>query len=150
MPFISNVINNEIPNGYTHYAVITAAEIVAKGSGNQFTIGSIPPGGVVDSCVVFEKVNFTGTSTDVTLDVGTTGADPDEFIDALDIDGLTKAAYNTGDALITSGANYVVNNTASAVPILAEFNGTLTSAGAATGEWVIAYALRDVKGLMEL
>ena len=27
MPIISKVINNEIPNGYTHYAVITAAEI---------------------------------------------------------------------------------------------------------------------------
>jgi hypothetical protein len=29
------------------------------------------------------------------------------------------------------------------VPILAEFNGTLTSAGLATGEWVISYTLRE-------
>jgi hypothetical protein len=150
MPTLAKVINNEIPNGYTHYAVITAAEVVAKGSGNQFTIGSIPPGGVIDACVVYEKVAFTGTSTDVTLDVGTTGADPDEYIDALDIDGLTRAAYNTGDALITTGANYTVNNTANAIPILAEFNGTITSAGVATGEWVIAWNLRNVKELLEM
>lgn len=133
------LINNEIPTGYTHYVKLTAEQVVAKGSGNQFTIGSLPPGGVVNRCGVLETVNATGTSTDITLDVGVTGADPDEFIDALDIDGLTKAAFNTGDALITTGANYTINNTASAVPILAEFNGTLTTAGLATGEWIIAW-----------
>jgi L-serine deaminase len=143
MPKLAKLTNNEVPTGFTHIAVITAAEIVALGTGEQFTIGSVPPGGVVDACAVFEKVNFTGTSTDVTLDVGITGADPDDFINALDIDGLTKAAYNTGDVLINTAAGYYVNNTASAVPILAEFNGTLTSAGAATGEWVIAYTIRD-------
>jgi len=138
------VANNEALAGYSHYVKITAAQVVTKTAGGQFTIGSIPPGGVVDACTVLESVAFTGTSTDVTLDVGTTGADPDEFIDALDIDGLTKAAHNTGDALITSGANYTVNNTASAVPILAEFNGTITSAGVATGEWIIAWNQRDI------
>jgi len=141
------IINNELQTGFTHYVKITAAEVVAKGAGNQFTIGSLPPGGVVNRCGVFEVVNATGTSTDVTLDVGTTGADPDEFIDALDIDGLTKAAFNTGDALITTGANYTINNTASAVPILAEFNGTLTSAGLATGEWIIAWNQIDIRQL---
>jgi hypothetical protein len=143
MPILTQLANNEVPVGFTHSAVITAAEVVAKTAGGQFTIGSVPPGGIVDACAVFEKVASTGTSTNVTLDVGVTSGDPDEFIDALDIDGLTKAAYNTGDALITSGANYYINNSASAVPILAEFNGTLTSDGLATGEWVIAYTVRD-------
>jgi hypothetical protein len=143
MPILGKLANNEVPVGFTHYASITAAEAVAKGAGNQFTIGSVPPGGIVDACAVFEKVASSGTSTDVTLDVGVTSGDPDDFIDALDIDTLVKAAYNTGDVLITSGANYYINNTASAVPILAEFNGTLTSAGLATGEWVISYTLRE-------
>jgi hypothetical protein len=143
MPILGKLTNNEVPVGFTHYALITAAEVVAKGSGNQFTIGSVPPGGIVDACAVFEKVASSGTSNNVTLDVGVDAADPDDFIDVLDIDTLVKAAYNTGDALITSGANYYINNTASAVPILAEFNGTLTSAGLATGEWVISYTLRE-------
>jgi hypothetical protein len=138
MPTIGKLTNNEVPNGFTHFAVITAAEAVAKTAGEQFTIASVPPGGIVTGCAVFEKVNFTGTSTDVTLDVGVTGADPDDFINELDIDGLTKAAYNTGDVLINTAAGYYLNNTADPVPVLAEFNGTLTDAGAATGEWVIA------------
>jgi len=133
------VANNEIPTGFTHYVKITAAQAVAKTAGGQFTIGSIPPGGIVNRCAVFENVNATGTSTDVTLDVGITGADPDDFIDALDIDGLTKAAFNTGDVLVNTAAGYYINNTASAVPVLAEFNGTLTAAGLATGEWIIAW-----------
>jgi len=143
MPILGKLANNEVPVGFTHYASITAAEAVAKGAGNQFTIGSVPPGGIVDACAVFEKVASSGTSTNVTLDVGVDATDPDDFIDVLDIDTLVKAAYNTGDVLITSGANYYINNTASAVPILAEFNGTLTSAGLSAGEWVIAYTLRD-------
>ncbi len=144
MPAIGKLTNNEVPNGFTHYAVITAAEAVAKTAGGQFTIANVPPGGIVTGCGVFEKVNFTGTSTNVTLDVGVTGADPDDFIDALDIDGLTKAAYNTGDVLVNAAAGYYINNTASPVPVLAEFNGTLTDAGAATGEWVIALKILDL------
>ena len=143
MPILGKLANNEVPVGFTHYASITAAEAVARGTGNQFTIGSVPPGGIVDACAVFEKVASSGTSTNVTLDVGVTGADPAEFIALLDIDTLVKAQYNTGTSLVSSGANYYINNTASAVPILAEFNGTLTSAGLATGEWVISYTLRE-------
>jgi hypothetical protein len=143
MPILGKLTNNEVPVGFTHYASITAAEVVARGSGNQFTIGSVPPGGIVDACAVFEKVASSGTSTNVTLDVGVDATDPDDFIDLLDIDTLVKARYNTGDALNTFGANYYINDTQSAVPILAEFNGTLTSAGLATGEWVISYTLRE-------
>jgi hypothetical protein len=143
MPILGKLTNNEVPVGFTHYASITAAEVVARGSGNQFTIGSVPPGGIVDACAVFEKVASSGTSTNVTLDVGVDATDPDDFINELDIDTLVKAAYNTGELLVTSGANYYINNTASAVPILAEFSGTLTSAGLATGEWVIAYTIRE-------
>jgi hypothetical protein len=90
---------------------------------------------------VFEAVDFAGTSTDLTLDVGVTGADPDDFISALDLDGLTKAAFNTGDVLINTAAGYYINNTASAVPVLIEpiFTGTVTG-----GEWYIGVQIKDL------
>jgi hypothetical protein len=78
------------------------------------------------------------------LDVGTTGADPDEFINALDLDGLTKVAVNTGDSFYdgtTLGVvNAVANNTASDLPIYAEvnFTGTVTD-----GKWLICLNIID-------
>jgi len=134
------VTNNERFNGFTDVYKLTAAEITSLGTGEQKTIALLPPGGVVTGCSVFEAVNFAGTSTDLTLDVGTTAGDPDEFIDALDLDGLTKAAFNTGDVLINTAAGYAINNTASAVPILIEpnFTGTVTA-----GEWLIAITILD-------
>jgi hypothetical protein len=85
-------------------------------------------------------VTSAGTSTDLTLDVGTTAGDPDEFIDALDLDGLTKAAFNTGDVLVNTAAGYAINNTASPVNIIIEpnFTGTVTA-----GEWLIALTILD-------
>lgn len=134
------VTNNERFNGFTDVYKLTAAEITSLGTGEQKTIALLPPGGVVTGCSVFEAVNFAGTSTNLTLDVGTTAGDPDEFIDALDLDGLTKAAFNTGDVLINTAAGYAINNTASAVPILIEpnFTGTVTA-----GEWLIAITILD-------
>lgn len=134
------VTNNERFNGFTDVYKLTAAEITSLGTGEQKTIALLPPGGVVTGCSVFEAVNFAGTSTNLTLDVGTTAGDPDEFIDALDLDGLTKAAFNTGDVLINTAAGYAINNTASAVPILIEpnFTGTVTA-----GEWLIALTILD-------
>jgi hypothetical protein len=128
-------------NGFTDIYKLTAADITAIGTGGQRTIALLPPGGVVTGCGVFELVTSAGTSTDLTLDVGTTTADPDEYIDALDLDGLTKAAFNTGDVLINSAAGYAINNTASAVPIVLEvnFTGTVTA-----GEWYIGVKILDL------
>jgi hypothetical protein len=128
-------------NGFTDIYKLTAAEITSLTTGLQRTIAVIPPGGVVTACAVYENVDFAGTSTNLTLDVGTTSADPDEMIDAVDLDGLTKAAFNTGDVLINTAAGYVINNTASAVPILIEpnFTGTVTA-----GEWWIGLKIVDL------
>lgn len=133
--------------GFTDAYVLTAEAITALGTTGQVTIGSIPPGGVVTRCGVFEKTTHAGTSTDLVLDVGTTGADPDEMIDGLDLDGLTKAAFNTGDVLVNTAAGYVINNTASAVPVLAEvtFTGTVTA-----GEWIICLEILDPGALTNL
>ena len=128
------VANNELFNGFTDIHKLTAADITAIGTGNQRTIAIVPPGGVVTGCGVFEVSDFAGTSSNLTLDVGVTAADPDDFIDVVDLDNLTKAAYNTG-------AGWYVNNTASAVPVLIEPNFTGTVTG---GEWYIGIKILDL------
>jgi hypothetical protein len=141
---MSTLAVQEAAFGFTHIYKLTAAEITALGTGQQKTIALHPAGGIVTQAAVFEKVTSAGTSTDLTLDVGTTGADPDEFIDAVDLDGLTKAAFCTGDGFTVGGdvntGNGVVNNTASALNIVIEpnFTGTVTA-----GEWWICLTILD-------
>lgn len=126
--------------GFTDVYELTAASITSLATGNQVRIGTHPSGGIVTRAAVFEVTTSAGTSTDLVLDVGTTGADPDEYIDALDLDGLTKAAYNTGDVLVNTAAGYAINNTANDLPIYAEvnFTGTVTA-----GRWLIAFNVID-------
>jgi hypothetical protein len=120
------------------------------GAANQRKIGSLPAGSIIDLVAVINTVAEAGAS-DLTLDVGTTGADPDEGIDNLDLDGITKAAFNTGDsfAVTATGATVgpigILNNTTGAVDILMELNGTVSSLTA--GEWIIAWRQLDLGSL---
>ena len=130
--------------GFTDAYILNADEITSTGTGGQVTIAQIPAGGIVTRVAVYEKTTHAGTSTDLTLDVGTTSGDPDEFIDALDLDGLTKVAFNTGesfnDGTTANTVNGVVNNTASAVDVLAEVNFTNT---VTAGEYIICLEILD-------
>lgn len=130
--------------GFTDAYELTAATITSTATGGQIVIGYLPAGGICTGAAVFEVTTSAGTSTDLVLDVGTTAADPDEMIDALDLDGLTKAAFNTGDVLVNTAAGYCINNTASAIPIYAEvnFTGTVTA-----GKWLIALQILDTAKL---
>lgn len=134
--------------GLTDAYFLDAEEITSLGTGGQVRIGTHYAGGIVTKVVVYRKSAHAGTSTDLVLDVGTTGADPDEFINALDLDGLTKAAFNTGESFNdgTTGnvINGVVNNTASDLPIYAEVNFTGTVTG---GEYIIGIESIDVGAL---
>jgi hypothetical protein len=120
------------------------------GAANQRKIGSLPAGSIIDLVAVINTVAEAGAS-DLTLDVGTTGADPDEGIDNLDLDGITKAAFNTGDsfAVTATGATVgpigILNNTTGAVDILMELNGTVANLTA--GEWIIAWRQLDLGSL---
>ncbi len=120
------------------------------GAANQRKIGSLPAGSIIDLVAVINTVAEAGAS-DLTLDVGTTGAAPDEGIDNLDLDGITKAAFNTGDsfAVTATGATVgpigILNNTTSAVDILMELNGTVSNLTA--GEWIIAWRQLDLGSL---
>lgn len=111
-------------------------------SSNQVTIGQIPAGGGVQYVVVYEKTALAGAS-DITLDVGTTAGDPDEFIDALDVDAMTAPVYNTGDAwdLSASAGVQIKGLTNTAANILVEWNGTVASLTA--GEVIIGVKLVD-------
>lgn len=101
-------------------------------SANQVTIGRIPAGGAVAFAYAYEETALAGAS-DITLDVGTSTGDPDEFIDAWDADGGTPAC-NTGDACVQGAGTTTylagwkpVGITATSTPILAEWNGTVAN-----------------------
>ena len=128
----------------------TSGWLSTIGAANQRKIGSLPAGSIIDLVAVINTVAEAG-ATNLTLDVGTTGADPDEGIDNLDLDGITKAAFNTGDsfAVTATGATVgpigILNNTTGAVDILMELNGTVSSLTA--GEWIIAWRQLDLGSL---
>lgn len=116
-------------------------------SSNQTTLGKIPAGGAVAMVYVYESVALAGAS-DITLDVGTTSGDPDEFIDALDVDALSAPAVNTGDLFVqaagtttVAGGWLPVGATNTATDILAEWNGTVANLTA--GEVIIGIKLVD-------
>jgi len=149
---------NELGSGYTHafkfdYLDLQQTGFLSNlGAANQHQIGWLPAGGEIDKVVVINTVAEAGSTT-LTLDVGVTAADPDEFIDNLDLDGLTKATTNTGDAFVTTGATVTIggyiNNTATGTAILMEVNPVdATGVTALTaGEWVIAWRQSDIASL---
>lgn len=115
------------------------------GAANQVKVGSLGSGDIVDKAVLIQVVDPQG-ATNLTIDFGVTNTDPDEFIDNGDVDGLTKLIWNTGDAFVGTDSatnttsnvvNGYANNTASAVDLIMEFNGTVADLTA--GSWVLAW-----------
>jgi hypothetical protein len=105
MPELTN--NERSP--YTHVITLNAADIVAIGNGGSKQIATIPAGGAVSLCAVINTVDIVGSSS-LVIDVGTTGADPDEFIDALDVDAMTVGlpTFNTGDLMVQVAGNTTI------------------------------------------
>lgn len=147
-PKISRLSVNESTGDFDIVAVYDYNAIADNAtSSNQTTIGQIPAGGAVALVYVYESVALAGAS-DITLDVGTTSGDPDEFIDALDVDGLSAPAFNTGDAMVQGagtttflGGYLPVGGTNTATDILVEWNGTVANLTA--GEVIIGVKLID-------
>lgn len=146
---------NEAAAGFTHKYAFDYIDLQRTGflstigAANQFRAGRIPSGGIIDTAVVYRVVTAAGASN-ITLDFGVTGADPDELIDNGDIDGMTQILFNTGDAFIgtDSGAattsnviNGYANNTTAGVDLLVEVNGTVANLTA--GSWVLAWRQMD-------
>jgi hypothetical protein len=142
----SQLVNNESAiRTYVYAADFTGIQANAT-SANQKVIGVIPAGGAVAFAYAYEEIPLVGAS-DITLDVGTTAADPDEFIDAWDADAGTPVC-NSGDICVQGAGTTTylagwkpVGISASETPILAEWNGTVASLTA--GKVVVVVGVID-------
>lgn len=115
---------NERGGGLTDKVVLDFNELIAIGNGGTKQIATIPAGGFVELACVTNTVDIVGSSS-LVVDVGTTIADPDEFINALDVDSMTVLvpAINTGDqftagtAVSSTGLTQGVKPVASETPV---------------------------------
>ena len=130
--------NNELMGDFTEVITLTFEDIQSAGT-TATAFATIPAGGGVDVAMVFEAEALAGT-TDITLDVGTTTGDPDEFIDALDVDGMSAPVFNTGDGF-TGNQSQAIGYQAS-TSVIAEVNGTTGDLTA--GNIVIALRIIDL------
>ena len=144
-------VNEAGTSGYTHVISLSFDDLAKIKLGTdpfngetldtagQLPIATIPAGGAVELAGVFESTALAGAS-DITLDVGTTGGDPDEFIDNLDVDNMSAPVFNSGESF--------TGNQSQAVPfqaetsVLAEVNGTTASLTA--GNIVIGLRIIDL------
>jgi hypothetical protein len=118
---MAKLANNE-RSPYTDAITLNAADLIAIGNGGTKVIGSIPAGGAVELVAVINTVDIVGSSS-LVIDVGTTLADPDEFINALDVDGMTVGlpTFNTGDTMLQSaGTTTVLAGVSPAKPVSAD------------------------------
>lgn len=139
---------NEAAAGFTHKVAFDYVDLQRTGflsnlgAANQFYAGKLAAGGYIDLAMLVQIVDPSG-ATDLTIDFGWTSGDPDELLDNGDVDAATKVLVNTGDqfAKSTTGATLpivgAVNDTASAVNLICEFNGTVASLTA--GSWVLCW-----------
>ena len=138
MPELSN---NEAGRGFTHVYTATYEDLQTIGNGGQLTIATIPAGGAVELAGVYEAEAFAGT-TSLVIDVGTSSGDPDEFIDALDVDAMTAPVFNTGDAF-TGNQSQAVGGTNTATSIILEVTDAAI-ASATAGKIVIGLRIVDL------
>ena len=138
---MSELTNNEAGRGFTHIYTLTFEELQTIGNGGQKTIATIPAGGAVEMVGVHESEAFAGTST-LVIDIGTTTSDPDEFIDALDVDAMTDPVFNTGDSF-TGNQSQPVGAVASDTAIVLEVTDSAI-ASATAGKIVIGLRIVDL------
>ena len=127
-------INESANSFWTDVVIVDFNDLIAIGNGGQRTIASMPANSAVEAACVW-KITAAAGSTSVVLDVGTTAADPDEFIDALDADGMTTPVFNTGDLFTTLFSKFVGGSVAGASVLLEVNDATVTSLTA--GKWGI-------------
>ena len=144
-------VNEAGTSGYTHVISLSFDDLAKIKLGTdpfngetldtagQLPIATIPAGGAVELAGVFESTALAG-ATDITLDVGTTGGAPDEFIDALDVDAMSAPVFNSGDSFTGSQSQAVPFQAETSV--LAEVNGTTASLTA--GNIVIGLRIIDL------
>jgi hypothetical protein len=138
---MSELSNNEAGRGFTHVYTATYEDLQTIGNGGQLTIATIPAGGAVELAGVYEAEAFAGT-TSLVIDVGTSSGDPDEFIDALDVDAMTAPVFNTGDAF-TGNQSQAAGGTNTAASVILEVTDAAI-ASATAGKIVIGLRIVDL------
>ena len=105
---MAKLTNNE-RSPYTDVIRLTADDLKAIGNGGTRQIASIPAGGAVSLCAVTNTVDIAGSDS-LVLNVGTTIGDPDEFIDALDVDAMTVGlpTFNTGESFVQAAGTTTI------------------------------------------
>lgn len=136
---------------YYQYVKLNFRDIQTGGkldASGDIVVGNIPSGAFCDLAYVVLHTALAGAS-DITCNVGY-GSTPNELIAALDLDGLTKAAANTGAAFTGTDSdsdttvnvkNVDINNSANARVVKARFAGTVASLTA--GEWTVVIRVFD-------
>jgi len=133
---------------FTDYVRLDYNDLIAIGNGGTRVIAQIPAHGAVELVGVANTVDIAGSSS-LVIDVGTTLADPDEFINALDVDAMTVPVFNNGDqftlgtATNTSGLTQAVKQSASAVDIYIKVTDAAI-ASLTAGEIVIGLRIIDL------
>lgn len=123
-------------------------DLIAIGNGGTRVIAQVPAHGAVELVGVANTVDIAGSSS-LVIDVGTTLADPDEFINALDVDAMTNPVFNTGDqytagtATSTSGLSQAVKQGASAADVYIKVTDAAI-ASLTAGEIVIGLRIIDL------
>lgn len=118
---MAKVAINEL-GAFTDVVSLDFNDLIAIGNGGTRVIAKIPAHGAVELVGVANTVDIAGSSS-LVIDVGTTLADPDEFINALDVDAMTVPVFNTGDqftagtATSTSGLSQAVKQSSSATDV---------------------------------
>ena len=144
---MAKVTVNEL-GSFTDYVRLDYNDLIAIGNGGTRIIASIPAHGAVELVGVANTVDIAGSST-LVIDVGTTLADPDEFINALDVDAMTVPVFNTGDqytagtATNTSGLTQAVKQSASAADIYIKVTDSAV-ASLTAGEIIIGLRIVDL------
>jgi hypothetical protein len=143
------LVNNE-RSPYTDVVKITAADLIAIGNGGTRVIATIPAGGAVELCTITNTVDIAGSSS-LIVDVGTTLADPDEFVNALDVDAMTVGLptvnqgdqFTAGTAVSTTGLTQAVLPRATAAPIYIKVTDAAV-ASITAGEIMIGFRILDL------
>jgi len=146
MPQLAN--NERSP--YTDVVKITAADLIAIGNGGTRVIATIPAGGAVELCTITNTVDIVGSSS-LVVDVGTTLADPDEFVNALDVDAMTVGLptvnqgdqFTAGTAVSTTGLTQAVLPRATAAPVYIKVTDAAV-ASITAGEIMIGFRILDL------
>jgi len=133
---------------FTDVVKLDFNDLIAIGNGGTRVIAKIPAHGAVELVGVANTVDIAGSSS-LVIDVGTTLADPDEFINALDVDAMTGPAFNTGDqytagtTVSTTGLSQAVKPVASETEVYIKVTDSAI-ASLTAGEIVIGLRIIDL------